>query len=203
MKRLFVLLFAALCSLAHAVAPGDFIGQQINVDGYTTTARVIAQPAGGGDGVWFFTGATKVNYFLKLSSQFSVVGGELTVSGAPFNYGLPVARSIAVSTSYQASTPTKATDVTVSPTCSATLSLAVGQTCALEARVSSSTATCSTGTVVATWTNENSGSLTIGLGLTQRIGAPGIIKLPIGAYFILCPLSGTFTITTAVDQTAG
>lgn len=146
----------------------------------------------------------------QVNSDWNAVSGLSQILNKPtipsvtqFNFGLPSNRTLAVSTSYQASDPSKAAIVTVSPSCSATLSLAVGQTCTLQARVSSSTATCSTGTVVATWTNGNSGTLTIGLGLTQTVGSPGDIKLPIGSFFILCPTSGTFTITTAVDQSAG
>jgi hypothetical protein len=120
-----------------------------------------------------------------------------------FNYGAPGSRTLALSTSYQATNNAKAADVSISPSCASTLSLSGGQTCTLEARMSSSTATCSTGTVVATWTNGNTGTLTIGLNTVQTIGAPHTLKLPIGWNFILCPLSGSPTIATAVDQTAG
>jgi hypothetical protein len=77
-----------------------------------------------------------------------------------------------------------------------------GSTCTLQARIASSSLTCSGGTVVAQWTNGNTGTLVVGVALNQIVGAPGDIKLPIGWYFILCPVSGTFTIS-AVDQTAG
>lgn len=123
-------------------------------------------------------------------------------SAPTFNFGSPVTRMLALSTVYQAADNTKAAIVTVSASCGATLTLTTGGTCILQARIGTSTLTCSNGTPVATWTNGNTGSLTIGLNLTQTIGSPGDIKLPIGAYFILCPVSGTFTIA-AIDQTAG
>jgi hypothetical protein len=63
--------------------------------------------------------------------------------------------------------------------------------------------TCATGTLYGVWTNTNTGTLTVGLNLNQRIGSPADIKLKAGSYFILCPTSGTFTIDVAVDQTAG
>jgi hypothetical protein len=73
----------------------------------------------------------------------------------------------------------------------------------MQARVGSFGLTCSSGNVVAQWTNGNTGALTIGLALNQIMGAPGDIKVPIGGYFVLCPTSGTFTINNAIDQSAG
>lgn len=128
--------------------------------------------------------------------------GPAGAAAPTFNFGAPATRALAVSTTYQASDTGKASIVTISPSCSATLTLTAGGTCTLQARIASSAPTCSAGTIVATWTNGNTGALTIGLGLTQTIGSPGDIKLPIGWYFILCPTAGTFTIS-AVDQTAG
>lgn len=119
-----------------------------------------------------------------------------------FNFGLPVARTLAVSAAYQASTSTKPAIITVSPVCTAALTLSGGGTCTLQARIGAAGLTCSTGTVVATWTNGNTGALTIGLALNQIIGSPYGINLPTGAYFVLCPTAGTFTITAA-EQTAG
>jgi hypothetical protein len=119
-----------------------------------------------------------------------------------FDFGLPAARTVALSTAYQAITPAKAAIVTVSPQCTATLTLSGGGTCTLQARVGAAGLTCSTGTVVATWTNANTGALSVGLALNQTIGSPYGINLPAGAAFILCPTAGTFTVS-AVDQTAG
>jgi hypothetical protein len=119
-----------------------------------------------------------------------------------FNFGLPVARTLAVSTAYQALIPAKPGIVTVSPVCTASLSLSGGGTCTLQARIGTAGLTCSTGTVVGTWTNVNTGALTVGLALNQIIGSPYGINLPTGAYFVLCPTAGTFTIT-AVEQTGG
>lgn len=120
-----------------------------------------------------------------------------------FNYGTPGARTLSLSTAYQANDPSKAADITVSPQCTASITLVTGSTCTMQARVGTVGITCSTGVVVVQWTNGNTGTLTIGLALNQIVGAPGGIKLPIGAYFILCATSGTFTINAAVDQSAG
>jgi len=119
-----------------------------------------------------------------------------------FNFGVPAARTIVLSTAYQAINPAKAATVTVSPSCSASLSLAGGSTCLLQARIGVAPLTCASGAVVANWTNGNTGALTIGLALNQVVGAPYGINLPIGASFILCPVSGTFTISAA-EQSVG
>lgn len=119
-----------------------------------------------------------------------------------FNFGLPAARTLAVSTVYQASNPGKPAIVTVSPSCTASLTLSGGGTCSMQARIGAAPLTCSSGTVAATWTNGNTGALSVGLALNQTVGAPYGISLPTGASFILCPTAGTFTITAA-EQTAG
>lgn len=130
------------------------------------------------------------------------VPGPAGTPAPTFNFGLPVARTLALTTPYQATNPAKPAIVTVSPSCSASLSLAGGTTCTLQARVGSAPLSCSSGTVVATWTNGNTGALTVGLALNQVVGAPYGINLPTGASFILCPTSGTFTVTAA-EQSAG
>lgn len=119
-----------------------------------------------------------------------------------FNFGAPNTRTLAVSTAYQATDITKAAIATISPQCSAAITVGGGSTCTLQARIAASSLTCSTGVIVAQWTNGNTGTLVVGVALNQIVGAPGDVKLPIGWYFILCPVSGTFTVS-AVDQTAG
>lgn len=121
-----------------------------------------------------------------------------------FNFGDPIARSLAMSTAYQASDPSRAAVVTASTSCTAALSLTAGGTCALQVRTSpAASLSCSTGTVYATITNANTGTLTVGLGLNQRVGSAATINLRAGSYFILCPTSGTFAVDSAVDQTVG
>lgn len=138
------------------------------------------------------------------SSGVSAILNKPTIpTYTPFNFGAPGARSLVASTVYQANDPTRAAIISVSPQCTASISLAGGATCAMQVRQSASPAlTCNTGTITQQWTNGNTGTLTIGLALNQIVGAPGDIKLPIGGYFALCPVSGTFTVNSAVDQTA-
>lgn len=121
-----------------------------------------------------------------------------------FDFGEPVVRTLALSTAYQAANPAKPAFVTVSASCNAALTLAGGGTCTLQVRTSpTSGLNCSNGTAYATTMNANTGTLTVGLGLNQRVGSAIDIKLRAGAFFILCPVSGTFTVDAAVDQTAG
>lgn len=119
-----------------------------------------------------------------------------------FSFGMPVARTLALSTAYTALNAAKAATITVSPTCTAALSLTGGGTCTLQARIGIAPLNCASGTVVATWTNGNTGTLTVGLALNQTVGAPYGINLPAGASMILCAVSGTFTISAA-EQSAG
>lgn len=130
------------------------------------------------------------------------VPGPAGTPAPTFNYGLPATRTLTLSTAYQATNPAKPAIVTVSPSCSASLTLAGGTTCTLQARIGAAPLTCSSGTVVATWTNGNTGALTVGLSLNQTVGAPYGINVPTGASFILCPTAGTFTVTAA-EQSAG
>lgn len=130
------------------------------------------------------------------------VAGPAGTPAPTFNFGLPAVRTLALTTPYQATNPAKPAIVTVSPQCSASLTLAGGTTCTMQARIGVAPLTCSSGTVVATWTNGNTGALTVGLSLNQIVGAPYGINLPTGASFILCPTAGTFTVTAA-EQSAG
>jgi hypothetical protein len=116
-----------------------------------------------------------------------------------FDFGVPVARTIAAATSYQATNVAKAAIITVSPSCTNATTVLASSACTIQGRVGTGTLTCSTGTVVGTWTS----TVQLGLVFTQTSGSPWDIKVPIGGSFILCVTAGTFTISNAVDQTAG
>ncbi|VVE00392.1 hypothetical protein PIN31115_02073 [Pandoraea iniqua] len=146
--------------------------------------------------------AAQVNSDWNASTGVAAILNKPTIPAA-FNFGAPNVRSLAVGTAFQATDTTKAAIVTVSPQCTAAITLSGGSTCTLQARVGATGVTCSTGTVVGTWTNGNTGTLTIGLALNQTVGGPGSINLPAGAFAILCATSGTFTVPNAVDQSAG
>lgn len=121
-----------------------------------------------------------------------------------FNFGEPAARSISMSTAYQALDPSRAAIITASASCTAALSLTAGGTCTLQIRTSATAGlTCSSGTLYGTTMNANTGTLTVGLGLNQRVGSATTINLRAGSWFILCPQSGTFTVDGVVDQSIG
>lgn len=135
------------------------------------------------------------------TSQYVRGDGSLaTLPALTVNYGDPAARTLSMSTVYQATDPSKATVVTVSPSCTNTTTVLASSTCTMTVHQSNlSSVSCSTGTVVSTWNS----AVPLGLVFTQTSGSPFDIKLGIGRYFIMCPVAGTFTITTAVDQTLG
>lgn len=164
-------------------------------------------------GRWFTPPVISSNYFLMYDGtstlpKMGAIGSGLswdgtTISAAPanpVNFGDPANRTLSVSTVYQASDPTKASIVTLSPTCTNSTTVVAASTCTLTVHQSNlSNVSCSSGTVVATWNS----SYALGLLLTNTSGSPFDVKLGIGRYFIICPVAGTFTITTAVDQTIG
>lgn len=127
--------------------------------------------------------------------------GATGPQGAQGNPGLaafsfPSPRTLTVSTSYQATDNTRPSILTVSAGCTNSTTLLAASACTLQVRMHTAAVTCSIGTVYATL------STTYALGLlpTSASTAPVDIKLPAGAFFILCPTAGTFTIN-AVEQT--
>lgn len=120
------------------------------------------------------------------------------VTPAAFNFSAPSAKTVAVSTAYQAADATKAAVVTISPACTNSTTVLAASACTMQIRQGASGLTCSNGTVVATW----SSTIALGLVITQGNSFPVDVKLPIGGYFIVCPSAGTFTLT-AVEQSAG
>lgn len=155
------------------------------------------------DGTTLSLGAVPVSALNWTGNTSQYVRGDGTLATLPVpsaNYGDPAARTLSMSTVYQATDPSKATVVTVSPSCTNTTTVLASSTCTMTVHQSNlSSVSCSTGTVVSTWNS----AVPLGLVFTQTSGSPFDIKLGIGRYFIMCPTAGTFTITTAVDQTLG
>lgn len=136
------------------------------------------------------------------AATYSPSTGVLNVptpgASVPFNFSQPVARTLAASTSYQATDTSKAAVIVPSFSCQNATTVLAASGCTLQVRVGTGTLTCSTGTVYYTQ------SLTVALGLllTQNSTNPVQINLPIGGSFIICPTAGTFTIAS-VEQSAG
>lgn len=144
--------------------------------------------------------AGKFNTPSGTTSQYVRGDGSLsTLPGATaFNFSQPAARTLAVSTSYQANDPTKAAIIYPSYACQNATQVLVSSACTLQVRMGTSALTCGTGTVYHT----QNLSVSLGLLLTQNSTNPVPIFLPAGGHFIICPTAGTFTIT-AIEQSAG
>lgn len=136
------------------------------------------------------------------AATYNSTTGALNVPVAtgttPFNFSQPTARTLAVSTSYQALDNTKAAIIFPSYACQNATQVLVSSACTVQVRIGTGALTCSTGTVYYTQ------SLTVALGvlITQNSTNPVPIFLPSGASMIMCPTAGTFTIS-AVEQSAG
>ena len=147
------------------------------------------------------TGATGPQGATGSTGATGAVGpqGPAGTPAPTFNFSAPAARTVAVSTAYQAADPAKAANISISPTCTNTTTVLAASACTTTVRQGSTSAlSCSTGTIVKAW----SSTIALGLVITQGNTFPFDIKLPIGGYFVLCPTAGTFTIS-AVDQSAG
>lgn len=203
-------------------APYDLYVSQENASGIGSWLRYVAplSPAPNTSAVLMYNGSTTYPQMGYVGSGLSWNGTTLSASAAAqvnsdwtasgsvaeilnkptFNYGDPVARTLAVSTVYQASDPTKAAELSFSPTCTNATTVVAASACTLQVRYGTTSGlTCGTGTVVKNWTS----TYALGLLLTNLSGSPIDVKLGIGRYFILCPTAGTFTVVVAVDQTAG
>lgn len=228
MKKILAIVLAFASLFAYA-DPTDVTVRQRRADDMGYLDRFIAFPAGGISCLFALDGTTMLPGCYTLGTGLTLTGTVLTASGsagpqgiqgstgptgpqgpqgvqgvagtaAPtFNFSAPTARTLAVSTAYQAADNTKAALLTVSPACTNATTVLAASACTLQVRqFSAAGLTCSTGTVVSTW----SSTIALGLVITQGNSFPLDIKLPIGGYLILCPTAGTFTIA-AVEQTAG
>lgn len=163
---------------------------------YATNTSVAAAVSGKQSTVTLTTTGTGAATFNSGTGALNIPTPN---SATPFNYGAPTAKTVAVSTAYQAADVTKAAVVTISPSCQNATTVLASSACTLQVRQSATAGlTCSNGTVASTWTS----TVQLGLVFTQTSGSPFDVKLPIGGYFILCATSGTFTLS-AVEQSAG
>lgn len=189
---------SGVLSVSGAIGPAGPVGP--------TGATGPQGPAGatGSAGATGATGATGAQGPIGLTGAQGPIGltgatGPAGAAAPTFNFGAPTARTLAVSTQYQAADVTKPAITTISPSCVNATTLLASSACTIQVRQASSAGlTCSTGTVSMTW----SSTVQLGLVFNQTSGSPFDVKIPTGGYFILCPTAGTFTIN-AVEQTAG
>jgi len=122
----------------------------------------------------------------------------------PFAAGPPVSRTLSLGTAYRASNPALPAVVTVNITSTASISLSGGTTNSADIVVGPTNAVSGgTGSVVAKYSNSNTGTLTIGLNLSTISAVPCVFDLPAGYWFAVRQTSGTVSITSAFDQTLG
>ena len=191
-----------------AVMPGVLtLGPGLSISGGVLSASASAAPSWAAiTGKPSFAPVATSGAYSDLSGRPALFSGAYAdLTGKPtiptvtaFNFGAPAARSLAVSTQYQASDVSKASIVTVSPSCVNATTVLASSACTIQVRQASATGlTCSTGAVSMTW----SSTVQLGLVFNQTSGSPFDIKIPAGGYFILCATAGTFTIN-AVEQSA-
>lgn len=188
---------SGVLSVSGSVGPAGPVGP--------TGATGPQGPAGatGSPGATGATGATGAQGPIGLTGAQGPIGltGATGAAGAAaptFNFGAPAARTLGVSTQYQAVDNTRPAIATVSPSCVNATTVLASSACTIQVRQASATGlTCSNGTVAMTW----SSTVQLGLVFNQTSGSPFDIKIPTGGYFILCPVAGTFTIN-AVEQSA-
>lgn len=123
---------------------------------------------------------------------------------AQFSVGTPNSRTLSLSTAYQATTTTKAASVNINITSTASISISGGTTNSATVYIGSTTGVASgTGTPICSYSNSNTGTLTIGLNLSTISAVPCHFDLPAGWYFAILQSSGSVTITSAYDQAMG
>ena len=119
------------------------------------------------------------------------------------NISTPNARTLSFATAFQATDTTRAAIVSINLTSTATLSLSGGTTNTATVVFGSTNAVASgTGTPL-NYSNSNTGTLTVGLNLSQIAATPITFALPKGWFFAVIQNSGTVTITSAFDQAIG
>lgn len=134
------------------------------------------------------------------NSVVKSLGPPVIISETAFSN--PNTRSLSLATAYQATDNTRSAVVTVNLSSSAVLNLSGGQTNSADIVIGATSAVSSgTGTVIGKYRNSLTGTLTIGLGITNIADAPITFALPPGWYFAIRQTGGTVSITSAFDQT--
>lgn len=133
----------------------------------------------------------------------SVVPGPRGPAG-PTSVGTAAAMALAFATAYQANDPTKPAFVTVHITSTAQLTLSGGQTHTAELVIGPTNQVASgVGTVVGRYTNANTGTLTIGLGINNTATNPLCAVLPAGWFFAIRSIAGAPAIVSSFCQSIG
>lgn len=122
-----------------------------------------------------------------------------------FVVGSPNAKgALTAATAYQAGNTAKAAGVVVNLISTATISLSGGTTNSATVVIGPTNAVASgTGTAVCSYSNSNTGALTIGLNLSTISAVPCSFTLPAGWFYAYRVSSGTVTAPSAFDSSLG
>lgn len=116
----------------------------------------------------------------------------------------PTTMAVTLGTAFQATDPTRGALCVVNLTSTASLTLGGGQTHTANVVIGATAAVAAgTGSVVAVYTNSQTGTVVIGVGLNAQLSTPCAFYLPRGWYFAVRQVAGTITITSAFDQPIG
>lgn len=221
MKKLFLLALYVLGIFGDARADANDVAyMQRNATNTGYIQRIPLTPIDGSKVLPVYNGVTLQMEYAAIGTGLSYAGNVLSVTGggstgaqgptgptgatgaqgvagAVGNFGAETMRTLAVATQYQANDPAKSAIVTVTPSCTVSATVLASSTCSIQIRKSMTTGlTCSNGTVAYQWSN----NVSLGLIFTNASASPMDIKLRAGQYFILCAVSGTFTVPYAEDM---
>lgn len=199
LSRLLMGLFILSSSLAHATQISMW-GQCLPVGGWDTLANLNSTvPAS----MWYPCTYAWTADKGPVFDDGSVWQPISSYTPAP-TVGTPNTLSLSFATAFQATNTLKPDLVTINVTSTAALSLSGGTTNSASVVIGPTSAVASgTGTVIDLYSNSNTGTLTIGLGLSTISAVPLSFTLPTGWFYAIRQTSGTVTITSAFDQSLG
>lgn len=122
-----------------------------------------------------------------------------------YSVGAPTSRSLSLGTAYQAIDNTKPSEITITLTSTAALTLGGGSTFEADLIIGSTSAVASgTGTVVGKYKNSLTGTLVVGLAINNAQTTMHKLSLPAGWYFAIRQITGTgISVVSAYDQAIG
>lgn len=190
----------------------DFdIDPQVNADWTASSgpSRILNKPA-------LAAVATSGNYndlsgkpalaAVATSGSYNDLSNKPSIPSAyTFSVGAPNTISPSLGTAYQASTPSKAAEVTINLTSTAALTLGGGSVFEADIVIGASAAVASgTGTVIGKYKNSLTGSLVVGVAINNAQTTMHKFTLPAGWYFAIRQITGTgISVVSAFDQTLG
>lgn len=178
------LAFALMATAAHALPSYGIFQTQVDANGSDVWGYYFVPPVSSGSYIWMYDGSVGIPSSNPM--KMAAIGTGLTWNGTTLTATQPAARSFSYTTRslnscFQVSS-TRDAAVSYAVEIAATISLTAGQQGTVYLRTYSNSS-CTTGTQELTrFVNGNTGTLTIGLALTQT--ASGVLSgvVPAGSY---------------------